>query len=150
MSKTVLQVLLGLALCAMLAAAWLYLGPFWEALSPDGNSYAITWRSGMAFLLLLVVTQWGSLMAFRRHVALQVFVGLALCAVFASVLLHSAFCFSWERHLPDGTFIVGWKSDVLFLLLAAITQGVSFLAFRLIRRDPPKPPTGTVASQVRS
>lgn len=150
MPKILLQVFLGLALCATLAAAWLYLGPFWESLSPDGNSYAITWRSELALVLLAAATQWISFWLFRRLIALPVFIGLVLCVVLATSVLHSDAAFSWEQHLSDGTFTVGWRSDALFFLLVTVTQGISFLGLRWIRRDGRRPPAGTVVSQHHS
>ena len=142
-----IQVLFGLAWSAMLSIAWLYLGPFWESMSPDGNSYALTWRSDLALVLLVAATQWISVLVFRRRIALPVFIGLLLCVVLAIPLLRSEAAFSWEKHLPEGTFTIGWRSDMLFLFLVAATQGVSFLAFRWIRRDGRRPPTGGTVRQ---
>lgn len=130
--KAVLQVLLGLFLCALLADAWLYLGPFWESFNPDGSSN-ITWRTGLAFVLLIAATQWISSYVFRRRVALPVFIGLALYMIFEIPLFHSSISFFWERHFTDGTFTVGWRSDGLFFLLIAATQVISFLTFRWIK-----------------
>ncbi len=130
-----IQVLLGLAWFAVFAIAWLYLGPFWERLSsPDGNSYMFTWRTALALVLLIAATQWISFLVFRYRTALPVFAGLVLCVLFAIPVLYSNAAFSWERHSPNGTFTVGWRSDGLFLLLLAATQGISFLTFRRIRR----------------
>jgi len=146
--RIALQVLLGLAWSAMLASAWLYLGPFWESsASPDGNSYTLTWRTDLALLLLVIATQWISVLIFRRRIALPVFGGLVLCALFAIPLLLSNAAFSWEKHLPDSTFTVSWRSDVLFLLLVMFTQGISFLALRWTRRDSRRPPIGKTVPQ---
>jgi hypothetical protein len=144
------QVLWGLGLSGAFVIAWLYLGPFWEQLSPDGNSYATTWRTDLAFALLVVATQWFSFWAFRQRIALQVSAGIALFAFFAIPLLYSELMFSWEKHSPDGSIIIGWRTDVLSFLLVAATQGISLLAFRRIRRDGRKLPAGTVASQLHS
>jgi len=132
-----LQVFFGLALSAIFAIAWLYLGPFWEQLSPDGNSFSITWRSDLAFVLLVAACQWISFWAFRLRIALRIFVGIFLCALFTVPLLHSETSFSWERHLADGSFTIGWRTDLLFFLLLAATQGASFLGFRLVRTNSP-------------
>lgn len=131
-----LQVFLGLALSAMFAIAWLYLGPFWEQLSPDGNSYAITWRSDLAFVLLVAVSQLISFWVFRKRIALQVLAGAAFCVVLAIPLLYSEIMF-FEKHLPDGSINIGWRADVLFFLLVAVTQWISFLVFRRIRAGGP-------------
>lgn len=62
-----LQVLFGLVVCAVAAVGLLYsrLSFFWETRSPDGSSL-ITWRSDVAFLLVLSASQWASYLIFRR------------------------------------------------------------------------------------
>jgi hypothetical protein len=84
-------------------------------------------------LLLMAAAQWISFWTFRRRIALRVFLGLALCAAIATCLLYSIYSFSWELQESDGTFLLTWRSDGVILLLLSITQGLSFLAFRLIR-----------------
>ena len=144
-----LQVLFGLGWSAILAIAWLCLGPFWEQLSPDGNSYTLTWRTEVALILLIGVIQWISSYIFRHRIALPILGGLVLLVLFATPLLRSDAAFVWEKHSPDGTFVVGWRSDALFLLLVAVTQGISFFAFRLIRYAGRKRPTETIVSKTR-
>jgi hypothetical protein len=104
-----------------------------EGANLDGSS-SITRRSGVALLLLAALTQWISFWAFRRHVALRVFVGLGLCIVTAASLFESSFAFRWEARDADGTFLLTWRSDLVVLGLVLIAQGVSFLFFRLLRR----------------
>jgi hypothetical protein len=141
----ILQVLFGLTLSAMLVTVWIYLGPFWEPMSSDGVSFEVTWRSDIAFALMIAATQLISFWAFRKRIALQILGGAVLCVVLAIPLLFSEIML-FEKHLPDGSIIVGWRADVLFLLLVIAAQGFSFLAFRWIRRHGRRPPAGTVIS----
>jgi uncharacterized protein with PQ loop repeat len=127
MLKTVLQALFGLALSVASIVVCFYLGLLVNGPSPD-------WRSAVVLLLLIVVTQWISFLAFRRRVALQVLFGLVLCMATAVWLIYSSHSFFWETQYPDGSNPITWRSRVVFLLLLAITQGISFLAFRRIRR----------------
>jgi len=62
-----LQVLCGTILCIAIAVPLIYSNYsfFWEVRYPDGSS-PITWRSDMALLLLTVITQAISSLAFRR------------------------------------------------------------------------------------
>jgi len=61
-----LQVCSGLALCAVITVALTYSRVFffWEAQYPD-KSTAITWRSGVLLLALIVVTQVIAALVFR-------------------------------------------------------------------------------------
>lgn len=61
-----LQVLLGLGVCTVVILGLLYspLSFFWETRYPDGST-PITWRSDVALLLLLSLSQWASFLAFR-------------------------------------------------------------------------------------
>jgi hypothetical protein len=136
-SRLSMRILLGIVCLMVLAYVWLYLGPFWESLTPDGNSFVLTWRTAVAFALLFVATQWASFALFRRRIAFPVFVGLVLFVALAAVQLNSKEAFFWERRSPEGTFTVGWRSNMLFALFFAATQGVSFLAFRWLRRARP-------------
>jgi len=135
MLKTVLKVLFGLGLCTMIAGCMIYsgLGLSWEAKNLDG-SISITWRSGVALLFLTTVAQLISFWTFRRRVALKVFCGLALCVGIATTILCTSFSFSWEPKGPGGTFPLTWRSDVVILSLLSVTQGLSFLVFRLMTR----------------
>jgi hypothetical protein len=68
--KTLVQVLIGLALCAAIVYGLIYYSKIpllWEheeALDP--GVYSITWRSGVALILLLAATQAISFVLFRR------------------------------------------------------------------------------------
>jgi hypothetical protein len=130
-----LQILLGIFCSLVVAYVFLYLGLFWESQSPDGNSYILTWRSALVFVLIVGATQWTSFVMFRRRIALPVFAGLLLFVALTALQLNSKAAFFWERRSPEGTFDVGWRSDVLCILLFAATQGVSFLSFRWFRRE---------------
>jgi len=66
--KIVLQIFFGLLLCLPITA-WLTYSSvtfFWEHQTAQPHVYPVTWRSGLVFLLLLAVTQWISLIVFRR------------------------------------------------------------------------------------
>jgi drug/metabolite transporter (DMT)-like permease len=104
----------------------------WGAQNLDGST-SITWRSGVALLLLIAVAQWISFWTFRRRIALKLFLGMVLCVGIATLILYSSYSFSWEPKDPEGTFPLTWRSDVVILLLLSVTQGLSFLAFRLTR-----------------
>jgi len=123
-----------LGLCTIYAGCMIYssLALPWEGQNLDG-SISITWRSGIALLLLIAVAEWISFWTFRHNIALKVFVGLALCVVIATLILYSKLSFLWEPKDPEGTFPLTWRSDVVILLLLSATQGLSFLAFRLMR-----------------
>jgi hypothetical protein len=64
--RIALQVLFGLVVCAAVTAGLIYstLSFFWETRYPDGSN-PITWRSDVALLLLLSLTQWVSSLVFR-------------------------------------------------------------------------------------
>ena len=85
------------------------------------------WRSAAIFLLLIASAQWISYLAFRRSIALQVFFGLICCMAIAGYLIYSSHSFFWETPYPDGSNPITWRSGLLFLLLLAMTQGISFL-----------------------
>jgi hypothetical protein len=123
----VLQVFFGLALSTMFVITWLYIGPFWEDLSPDGNSCAITWRSDLAFVLMVAATQWISFWAFRMRIVLKIFGGVVFYVILVIPLLCCEVIFSWEKHLPDGSISISWRTYVLFFLLFTVTQGISFM-----------------------
>src|SRR5271157_1515504 len=120
--KTVLRVLFGFALGVAGIVVSLYLGFLLNG-QPD-------WRTGVVVLLLLATAQGISLLAFRRHIALQVLCGLVLFMAVAVSLIYSSHSFFWETRYPDGSNPITWRSDVVLLLLLAITQGISFLGFR--------------------
>jgi hypothetical protein len=68
--KTLLQVLVGLTLCSVIAYALIYhssIPLLWEHEEPlDPFVYSLTWRSGVMLGLLLVATQAISFILFRR------------------------------------------------------------------------------------
>lgn len=67
--KTLLQVIVGLALCAAIAYVLIYSGIpiFWEHEEPlQAGVYSLTWRSGVMLVLILAVTQTASFFLFRR------------------------------------------------------------------------------------
>jgi hypothetical protein len=119
--KTVLQVLFGLGLCVVGIVA-----SFWLGLLVNGQP---NWRTAGLALLLLAVTQWISFVAFRRHVVLEVLVGIILCVIVASWLVLSTHSFFWEIRYADGSSPITWRSCVMLTTLLAITQGASFLVF---------------------
>jgi len=66
--KTILQVLVGLALCAVIGYALAYSSMpfFWEHEEPlQPHVCSITWRSGVVLVLLLAATQGISFLVFR-------------------------------------------------------------------------------------
>jgi hypothetical protein len=128
--KTILQVLFGLVLGVAGIMATFYLG-----LLVNGQPGL---RTAILGLLLLGITQWISLVAFRRHVVAEVLVGVVLCAGVASWLVFFSHSFFWEAHYPDGSSPITWRSDLMLLVLLALTQGVSFVVFQRLRpRTPP-------------
>ena len=68
--KTLLQVLVGLVLCAATGYMLIYYSKIpllWEHEEPlDPGVYSLTWRSGVMLVVLLAVTQAVSFMLFRR------------------------------------------------------------------------------------
>ena len=94
------------------------------------------WGSAVVFLLLIAVTQWVSFWAFRRHIAAQVLLGVMLCITIGYWLISSTIPMFWEHEesAQRDVYPITWRSDVAFLLLLAITQGISFWVFRRFRR----------------
>jgi len=68
--KTLLQLLVGLVLCAAIGYVLIYhsnIPIFWEHEEPlDPGVYSLTWRSGVMLVLLLAITQAISFFIFRR------------------------------------------------------------------------------------
>jgi hypothetical protein len=56
-------------------------------------------------------------------------------------LLYSSVPLFWEQEDQPHVYSITWRSDFVFLLLVAITQGISFLIFRRIRLNGQRPPT---------
>jgi hypothetical protein len=95
----------------------------------DGSS-SETWRSGLAAAVVFALCQIVSYLVFRRRIALTVSIGMACCVVCWHWLSYSSFGFVWERHNPDGTFPLTWRSDLV--MLGFVT---SFIAVSLLIRD---------------
>lgn len=127
--KVILQVLFGLTLGVAGIIASLYLG-----LLVNGQPGL---RTVVLVLLLLGITQWISFVAFRRHVAVEVLVGVVLCAGVASWLMFSSHSFFWETRYPDGSSPITWRSDLVLLVLLALTQGASFIILQRLRPGRP-------------
>jgi hypothetical protein len=138
--KTALQVLFGVALGVAGIVTF-----FWLGLLVNGQP---GWRTGIMAVLLLAATQVVSFFVFRRRIALQVLSGLVLCAGVAAWLIYSSRSFFWETRYPDGSNPITWRSDLVLLLLLAITQGISFLVFHRIRLSGPRPPAGPTVSRL--
>jgi drug/metabolite transporter (DMT)-like permease len=133
--KTVLQVLFGFVLGVTGVIVCVFLGLVLKG-QPD-------WHTGVMVLLLLAAAQWVSFFSFRRHIALQVLFGSTFCMAVAVGLLYSSVPLFWESEDQPHVYSVTWRSDVVFLLLVVITQGISFLVFRSIKRDGKGPSDGT-------
>jgi len=127
--KSILQVLFGLALGGAGIVAAFYLG-----LLVNGQPGL---RTAILALLLLGLTQWISFVVFRHHVVTEVLVGVVLCAAVASWLIFSSHSFFWEARYPDGSSPITWRSDLVLLVLLALTQGVSFMIFQRLRPGRP-------------
>jgi hypothetical protein len=127
--KSILRVLFGLALGVAGIMAAFYLG-----LLVNGQPGL---RTAIVALLLLGFTQWISFLAFRHHVVTEVLVGVVLCAGVASWLMFSSHSFFWETRYPDGSSPITWRSDLVLLILLALTQGVSFVIFQCLRPSRP-------------
>lgn len=70
----------------------------------------------------------------RMKTVLQVLVGLALCVGIGAALIYSSLPIFWEHEdLQPRVYSITWRSGVMLVLLLAVTQGISFLAFRRVR-----------------
>jgi hypothetical protein len=136
--KTVLQVLFGLIMGAAGVVVSVYLGLLLRG-QPG-------WRTGVGVLVFLAVTQWVAFFAFRHRITLQILFGL-VCAAVTVGLIYSSLPIFWETRYPDGSSPITWRSDVALLLLLSLTQWVSSLAFRWIKRYGRRPPSGTTVPQ---
>lgn len=64
----------------------------------------------------------------------QVLVGLALCVGIGAALIYSSLPIFWEHEdLQPHVYSITWRSGVMLVVLLAVTQGISFLAFRCVR-----------------
>ena len=139
--KAFLQILVGLVLGVAAVAVCLNLGLLGNVSSPD-------WRSGAVTFMLLAATQWASFFSFRRHLALQVLFGVALCMAIAVWLLYSSFPMFWEHESePQVGVLITWRSSIAFLLLLGATQGISFFLFHWVELIRRRRPTGTGPSK---
>jgi hypothetical protein len=147
MTKIALRITFGL--CLLCAAIYLLLQSnfpdYLEGANPDGSN-SVTWRSGIALLLMTLLTQWISFWSFRRRIALRVFLGLSLSILAAIILFETSFAFCWETHNPDSTFPLTWRSDLIVLALISITQGISFFTLRLLNLSRRTQPKATIAA----
>jgi hypothetical protein len=67
--------------------------------------------------------------------ALQILLGLTLCAIVIFVVIHSSFPIFWEREGPEPlVYSMTWHSAVMLVVLLAVTQGISFLVCYRIRK----------------
>jgi hypothetical protein len=127
---------IGFGLCLLCAAIYLLLDSnfldYLEGTNLDGSN-SITWRSGVALLLLAGLTQRISFWTFRRRLAPRVIVGIGLCIAVAILLFESSFAFRREPRDANGIGPITWRSDLVILALITITQGISFWFFRLIK-----------------
>lgn len=65
---------------------------------------------------------------------LQVLAGLVLCVGIGAVLIYSSLPIFWEHEdLQPLVYSITWRSGVMLVVLLAVTQGISFLAFRRVR-----------------
>jgi hypothetical protein len=65
---------------------------------------------------------------------LQVLVGFVLCVAIGAVLIYSSLPIFWEHEdLQPHVYSITWRSGVMLVLLLAVTQGISFLAFHRVR-----------------
>jgi len=69
----------------------------------------------------------------RVSAVFQVLIGLALAITVMSFYFSSSLPM-WEYRSPDGSYVLGWRTAVVFLLILAATQWISLLAFGAIRR----------------
>jgi len=72
-------------------------------------------------------------------IVFQVLVGLVLCAGIGAVLIYSSLPIFWEHEEPLQPLVysITWRSGVMLVVLLAVTQGISFLAFRRARWGSP-------------
>jgi hypothetical protein len=65
---------------------------------------------------------------------IQVLVGLVLCVAIGAVLIYSSLPIFWEHvDVQPHVYSFTWRSGVMLVLLLAVTQVISFLAFRVGR-----------------
>ena len=69
----------------------------------------------------------------RVAVVIQVFLGLALAVV--AVNFYFSSLPMWEYRAEDGSYVLGWRTAIVLLLIVVATQWISHLLFREIRRS---------------
>jgi 4-amino-4-deoxy-L-arabinose transferase-like glycosyltransferase len=122
--RRLLQVLFGFVLGLMVFVVSSYLG-------------AMARATALLLLLVVVITQWMSWWVFRRRIALQVLAGVVLCLAITCGLLFSSLPMFWENEeaIQPGVYTITWRSQLMFLLLLALGQGISFVLFRWFKRE---------------
>lgn len=123
--RIILQAGFGLLLAVVGLMSWAFLGGLIKG-RPD-------WHTGVSVLVILTVGQGLAFVIFRSGVALQVLVGLALCAVFVCCLIYSNLSFFWEPRYADGSSPITWRSDLMLVFLIGVSQWASSMAFRAVR-----------------
>jgi hypothetical protein len=64
---------------------------------------------------------------------LRILFGLALCTAIAIWIVYfTSLPLFWEHEDEPFVYSITWRSGIVFLMLFAVTQGLSFLAFRWI------------------
>jgi hypothetical protein len=69
----------------------------------------------------------------RAAALIRTFLGLALAVTIMSFYFNSRVPM-WEYRAPDGSYVIGWRTAAVFLLIVAATQWLAVLVFRQIRR----------------
>lgn len=104
-----------------------------EGTNLDGST-SITWRSFVAMVVLLTVSEFFVFWAFRRRIALTVLGGFGASVLFWMWLTQSRFAFTWEPRDPFGIGPITWRSDLVLLAVLCSTQGAAFLVRLFVRR----------------
>lgn len=122
--RIVLKVLYGLGLGVICTVICLSLG-----LVPFHRS----WAAILVLGVMLVTTQVVAFLAFRYRVAWKVLLGVLLAMAVGYSILFSSFPLFWESQYVDGSYPITWRSDLVFLLVLAASEGVVFSAYRIVR-----------------
>jgi hypothetical protein len=65
---------------------------------------------------------------------LQVLVGLILFGATVALFIYTQLPICWEHEDQPNVYTITWRSGIMVILFIAITQGISFLAFRRVRK----------------